>query len=81
MQLIPPITAWPNSRCGLSSVVNRSNGALTCAIGHAEPSLVNGSAVQLDDNGTRASISGAVRNRGAWLIPNGVSDTNTPLTK
>jgi hypothetical protein len=33
------------------------NGALTFATGHELPSLVNGSAVQLDEIGARASIS------------------------
>ena len=30
-QFGPPITAWPNSRCGLVAVVNRQNGALIAA--------------------------------------------------
>ena len=57
--LVPPINAWLNSRCGLPGGGERPNGALTAATGHAAPSLVNGSDVQLEDSATRASISGA----------------------
>jgi len=54
---------------------------LIAASGHAAPSLVNGSDVQLEDNGTRASITGALRNRGVNRIARGVSRLNTPFSK
>src|SRR6185437_14562020 len=73
--------AWLNSRCGLSVVVDRLNEKLTAASGHAAPSLVNGSDVQLDDSGTRASITGALRNRVVNLIARGASRLNTPFSK
>ena len=75
------MNAWLNSRCGCPAVVNVANGALTAATGHAEPSFVNGSDVQLEDSATRASISGARFTCGASRIPNGVSRTNWPLAR
>ena len=62
-------------------MVNRKNGALTCAIAQFEPSFVNGSAVHADEIGARTSLSRCAWLRGGpiSLTPSGVSSMNTPL--
>jgi hypothetical protein len=81
-QFGPSVRACENRRCGEPAVVNRSNAALTSAGAQVLPSAVNGSAVQFEESGTRASISDA----GSWpfwpvrRMPPGVSVTKVPAS-
>ena len=66
----------------MPAVVNVSNAALTAAGAQVVPSAVNGSAVQLEESATRASISdaGPPAKPLAFVrrMPPGVSETNCP---
>src|SRR2546430_9037070 len=57
-QFGPPSAASPNRRCGDPAVVKRKNGAFRAATGHAEPSVVKGSAVQFEEIGARVDQRG-----------------------
>ena len=62
--------------------MNVSNAALTAVGAQVVPSAVNGSAVQLEESATRASISDAGPPTKPFALvrrmPPGVSDTNWP---
>jgi hypothetical protein len=61
-------------------ILGEPGDALSAATGHAEPSLVNGSAVQSDEIGTRKLISAALLAVNGWM-PCGVSSTNKAFSK
>jgi hypothetical protein len=72
------MSACANRRCGVPAVVNVWNGALRSPGVQAVPSLLNGSAVQLEESATRASISDSGPRGGIERMPPGVSVTNVP---
>src|SRR6188472_3059589 len=80
-QFGPPVAACANSFCGVPDWVNVKNGAFTAAGGQLVPSIVNGSAVQFDESGTRKSIGSARLCRGSRRMPPGVSETTRPYAR